>query len=121
MVLTKAPQTPQASATNAAGATTTGSAQAIGYGVSGVARVANGGTGPTAPCQFILEVSPDGGTTWREWSRQAASTTAGASADFPFALGIGAGGDMTHYRVAFSGNDDQDVTVGAVASSTTAI
>lgn len=122
MTLARTAQAPQVSATNTAGSTTTGSAFAINYGVSGVAQIVNGGTGPTVGCDFILEVSNDGGGTWFEWSRQTAGTTASTTYRFSFALGVaGAGGDFGHYRTKFSGNTAQSVTVEADAETTTSL
>jgi hypothetical protein len=122
MALTKSAQSVQASATNAAAATTTSSSFAINYGVSGVAKIINGGTGPTVGCDFVIEVSNDGGTTWFEWSRQTAGVTASTTYTFPFALGIGGtGGDFGHYRTKFTGNTGQSVTVQADAETTTAL
>jgi hypothetical protein len=122
LVLTRSTQTVQASTSNAAGATTTSSSFAVGYGVSGLAMITNGGTGPTAGCDFVLEVSNDGGTTWFEWSRQTAGTTNSGVYRFPFALGVGGvGGDFGHYRTKFTGNTGQAVTVQANAETTTAL
>lgn len=118
MSLSKTGQTPQASASNGAGSTTNGSSQAINYGVSGVGKVTNGGTGPTVGCDFVIEVSNDGGTTWFEWSRQTAGTTSSTAYLFPFALGIGSGGDFDHYRTKFTGNTGQAVTIEADAETT---
>jgi hypothetical protein len=121
MALTKATQAAQASATNAAGATTTGSSFPINYGVSGVGMITNGATGPTLGCDFVIQVSNDGGTTWFEWSRQTHVTTASAVGLFPFALTSGAGGDFDHYRTQFTGNTAQSVTVQADACTTSAL
>ena len=104
MALTKTAQAVQASASNAAGDTTNSAAFTTNYGVSGVAKITNGGTGPTVGCDFVIEVSSDGGTTWREWSRQTAGVAASTTYTFAFALGIGAGADFAHYRVRFLGN-----------------
>lgn len=121
MALTKTAQTPQASATNAAAATATGSWLDVNYGVSGVAVVTNGGTGPTVPCDFVIEVSNDGGTTAFEWSRQTALAANSAVTRFPFALGIGNGGDFGKYRTKFTGNTVQGVTVQADAETTASV
>lgn len=121
MALAKSAQSPQASASNSAGGTTTSSAFDLNYGASGVGMVTNGGTGPTIGCDFVLEVSNDSGTTWFEWSRQTAGTTASAVYKFPFALGIGAGADFDKYRTKFTGNTGQAVTVQADAKTTTAL
>jgi hypothetical protein len=122
MALTTSSQAPQASATNTAGSTTTGSAFSINYGVSGVAKITNGGTGPTIGCDFVVELSNDGGTTWFEWSRQTAGVAASTTYPFDFGFGIGGnGGDMGKYRTKFTGNTGQSVTVQADASTTTAI
>lgn len=124
MALTKTAQTPQASTSRAAGAASTDSAWlAINYGVSGVAKVVNGATGPTVACDFAIEVAQDGsGTSAAEWSRQTASSVNAATTLLPFGLGVGgAGGDFSHYRTRFSGNTGQTVTVQADAMTTTAL
>ncbi len=122
MALTKSGQAVQASASNGAGSTTTGSSFAVGYGVSGVAMITNGGTGPTIGCDFVIQVSNDGGSTWFEWSRQTASVTNSAVSLFPFSLGVaGNGGDWDHYRSVFTGNTGQAVTVQCDAETTTAL
>jgi len=122
MALTKSTQTVQASASNAGAATTISSSFAINYGVSGVAQITNGGTGPTVGCDFVLEVSNDGGTTWFEWSRQTAPITASTTYYFPFAFGVaGLGGDFGHYRTKFTGNTAQAVTIQADAETTTVL
>jgi hypothetical protein len=120
MALTKTAQAVQASATNAAGGTTTSAAFATGYGVSGVGKVTNGGTGPTVGCDFVIEASNDG-STWFEWSRQTAGVTASTAYLFPFALGIGSGADFQSYRTKFTGNTAQAVTVQADAEATSAL
>ncbi len=122
MALTRSAQTVQASASNAAAATTNSSAFAIGYGVSGIATITNGGTGPTIGCTFNLQVSNDGGSTWFTIASQTAGVTNGAVYTFPFTLGVGgAGGDWGHYRSQFTGNTAQTVTVQCDAESTTAL
>jgi hypothetical protein len=84
--------------------------------------ITNGATGPTIGCDFVIEVSNDGGTTWFEWSRQTASTTNSAVTRFAFGLGIGGGGgDFNRYRVKFTGNTGQAVTVQCDAMTTTAL
>lgn len=121
MALTKSAQSVQASATNTAGSTTTSSAFAINYGISGVALITNGGTGPTVACDFVIEMSNDGGTTWFEVDRRSAGVTASTTYRFPFTFGPGGlGGDWTHYRIKFTGNTAQSVTVQCDASTTTA-
>ncbi len=122
MALARTAQVTQASASNTAGSTTNGSAFAVNYGISGVATVINGGSGPTLGCDFVVQVSDDGGTTWYEWSRQTAGTTASTTYTFPFALGVcGLGGDFGHYRSVFTGNTGQTVTIQANAETTTSL
>ena len=121
MALTKVPQAVQASASNAAGGNTTSGAFTTNYGVSGVAMVTNGATGPTVACDFVIEVSSDGGTTWFEWSRQQSSKDNNAVTRFPFALALGSGADWGHYRTRFHNNTGQTVTVQADAETTTAL
>ena len=121
MALTKTQQSVQASVSNAALATTTSSSFDTNYGVSGVAKITNGGTGPTIGCDFVIEVSNDGGTTWFEWKRQTAPTINSAVTLFPFGLGIGNGADFGKYRTKFTGNTAQAVTVQCDAETTTTI
>ncbi len=122
MALTKSTQSVQASASNAAAATTTSSSFAINYGVAGVALITNGATGPTVACDFVVEMSNDGGTSWFEWSRQTAGVTNAGVYRFPFTFGVGGGGgDWDHYRTKFTANTAQAVTVQADACTTTAL
>lgn len=124
MALTKSAQTPQASTSRAAGAASTDSAWlAIGYGVSGVAKITNGATPPTFGCDFVIEVAQDGsGASAAEWQRGNGGTVASAITPIAFGLGVGgSGGDFSHYRTRFSGNTGQSVTVEAQAMSTTAL
>ncbi len=122
MALTKSGQAVQASASNTASSTTTGSSFAINYGVSGVGMITNGGTGPGVGCDFVIEVSNDGGSTWFEWSRQTAGVTNSGVYLFPFTMGVaGNGGDWDHYRSKFTGNTAQTVTVQCDAETTTAL
>ncbi len=123
MALTKSQQTVQASASNTAGSTTNSSAFAINYGVSGIATITNGGTGPTIGCTFNLQVSNDGGSTFPfTISSQTAGVTNSGVYTFPFTLGVGgAGGDWGHYRAQFTGNTGQTVTIQCDAETTTAL
>lgn len=121
MALTKAYTAAVGSGTsNTAGSTTNSSTLTIGYGISIVAKVTNGGTGPTVGCDVIIQVSHDG-ATWQEWDRRTAGVTASTTYTFAFRLGIGDGGDWLDARVQFSGNTAQTVTVQADAESTTSL
>lgn len=121
MALTKSSQTPQASASNAAGGTTTGSGLAINYGVSGVAVITNSGTGPTVACSVYIDFSSNN-TDWFNGPAIGVGGIANSEVTrVPFALGIGAGGDWNYYRVRFTGNTGQAVTVQADAHTTTGL
>ncbi len=122
MALSRTAQTVQASASNTAGSTTNSSAFAVGYGVSGVAMITNGATGPTIGCTFNLQGSSDGGSTFFTISSQLAGVTNAGVYLFPFSIGVGgANGDWGHYRAQFTGNTAQTVTVQCDAESTTAL
>jgi hypothetical protein len=122
MALSKSVTAPQASASNGAGSTTTSSSITVNYGVSIIAQVLNGGTGPTIGCSVNLQATTDGGTTWITMDSRTAGTTNGANYAFRFDLGVcGAGGDWATVRVQFTGNTGQAVTVQADASSTTSL
>ncbi len=104
-----------------AGGTATGSGVLIGYGISGVATITNGGTGPTTACGVYLDFSADN-TTWTTGPLVGLGDTANGSVTrIPFAIGIGSGGDWAYYRTRYTGNTGQAVTVEDAASSTTAL
>jgi hypothetical protein len=120
MARATSPQTPQASATHTAStADVVSAAQAINYGVSGLATITNG-SAPTIAAYFGLDYSNDGGTTWFSFATQSAGLVASAVYPFPFTFAPGGeGGDWTHYRTRFGGNTGNDVTVAAGATTTT--
>ncbi len=79
------------------------------YGVTIVASILNGASGPTAPCEFRVEYSSDGGTTLDEIIRVPGSTV--NSQKVPFRHRIEP--EVLHARVIFTGNTAQAVTVKA--------
>lgn len=125
MALTKSgsARTVQASATNAAGATTTTSWLAINCGVSGIALVSNGGTGPDPECQVRAEFSADGSTAAAGYVLLGGGgRSANAATPVPYTFApAGAGGDWAYYRLVFTGNAGQPVTVQASDSTTTSL
>lgn len=122
MALTKTSRVPVAAATScSAGGTVNGTVGSVNYGVSGVATITNG-TAPATPCGLYLDYSPDGGSTWYPGPLVGLADTVGSSVTLiAYSLGIGAGGDWTHYRPRFTGNTGQAVTVEAEDSSTTSL
>ncbi len=121
MALTKSYTAMQASASNTAGSTTTPTAVLINYGLSIIAKITNGGTGPTVACDAVLEVSDDN-STFFERDRRTAGVTASNVYIFIFDLGVcGAGGDWKYAREKFGGNTAQTVKVQADCESTTAL
>ena len=122
MSLSKSITQPQASASNAAAATTNSSNITVNYGVSIIAQILNGGTGPTVGCNANLQVTTDGGTTWITKDSRTAGTVASTNYAFVFDIGVGgAGGDWATVRIQFTGNTGQAVTIQADASSTTSL
>jgi hypothetical protein len=122
MALTKSSRAVLAGTPVSAGNSLSSLAQPINYGVSGVAVITNGGTAPTLPCGLRLDFSPDGGTTWVTGPFVGYGDTVNSSVTrIPYSLGIGAGGDWTHYRTTFTGHTGQSVTVQADDSTTTAL
>lgn len=111
----------QSSATNTAGSTTTTSGQTVGYGASGVAKITNGSTAPTLPCQVYMDFSADNSTFYNGPSIGSADTVASSVTLIPYAIGIGTGGDWAYYRLRFTGNTGQSVTVEAEDSSTSGV
>lgn len=122
MALTKSNRTVQSTTPVSPGSPQSSPAQAINYGVSGVGVITNGGTPPNFPCGLRLDFSPDGGTTWVTGPMIGyADLVASSVTRIPYSLGIGAGGDWTHYRTTFTGHTGQAVTVQADDSTTTAL
>lgn len=117
MAISKSAVTLQASATNSASGTTTGSTVDLtaAYGLVGVARITNGGTPPTTGCSFKIEYSNDD-STWRTWLSITAGIVASTSYDYPFNLPA----SVMYCRSKFTGND-QDVTVECLGSKTTGV
>lgn len=105
----------QASASNSAGGTTTGSWIDVGatagrLGGLLTAKITNGGTGPTVECVGFLESSPDNGTTaYRLGAVVAGGTTANAVTSGSSVIPAG----TRYIRTVFTGNTGQSVTVEA--------
>lgn len=101
----------QASATNAAAATTNSSELDLSTTFGGLltAKVTNGGTGPTLGCDVVIEVSANGGTTWYETMRVTGGTVANTAYSWGFVVS-----DAMRVRVTFTGNTGQGVTIEAV-------
>jgi len=98
----------QTSASNAAGATATGSTIDLrtGFGCGVVGKVTNGATGPTLPCDCVYEVSVDG-TNWEEIARASADLGNNVVTRFPFFFKK----EWMYGRCKFLGNTGQAVTV----------
>jgi hypothetical protein len=124
MALTKAYQAVQASASNTATSTTTTGYFAIGYGTTLVCMVTNGATGPTIACSVYVDFATDGSGTNLVQSAITLGTAGVTNAGvyrFTVGLGVGNQGDAPYYRVRFTGNTAQTVTVQADAWTTTVI
>lgn len=102
----------QASATNTATSTTTGSwiNLTAKYEARLSGLITNGGTGPTVPCTMFVDLSPDNGTTI--YSGAGGQFTAGVTASTSY---YGAFPDFAgwYVRTRFTGNTGQSVTVQA--------
>jgi len=115
---TKTARTLQASATNAADATTTGSSVDLtaALGMTVTARITNDPTGPTAACRFVLEVSNDN-TNWKTFSEQEAGTD--NDGDYMFVVDVPP--PVMYVRSRFTGNSGESVTVEAFGHELTSI
>lgn len=118
MAATKSATTIQTSATNTAGSTATSSAVSLttAYGMLITGLITNGATGPTVPCDFVVEVSNDN-TNWRTYARYSAGVT--NSAAYPFAVEVPP--SAMYARTVFTGNTGQSVTVEALGHILTGI
>jgi hypothetical protein len=120
MALAHATAAVQASASNGAGSTTTGSWIDIrSYKPSILAKVTNGGTGPTVPCTCTVDLSPDNGST--VYAGAGGSFTAGIASSTPYAFGFDLPPDTMYARTVFSGNIGQAVTIQADVTKQTGL
>lgn len=121
LTLTKNVRTLLASTSNAANATTAGTAtwSQLSTALEGTAliTVINGSTGPTTGCGYSLQVSPDGGATWREVAAQTAGLVALQA--YTFTPPIPRGTQLA--RVVFAGNTGQACQVEAFGLEDTSI
>lgn len=121
MALSKSTTAAQASASNSAGGTTTGSWIDVtgAYSVSVEAKITNGGTGPTLAASVAIDLSPDNGTTVyaAAGGKKVAGTTNSATYTFLFSLPP----DTMYLRAVFTDNTGQAVTVQADVTKITAI
>lgn len=101
-----------AATSNAAGATTTGTAVdlTVKYGAFLTALITNGGTGPTIAPTIYFEVSGDN-TNWKEAWRAVGDTTASSITPFSYV----ADASIMYIRVRVTGNTGQAVTCEAFA------
>jgi hypothetical protein len=108
MAISKATQSFQASATNTAGSTTTGTGADLtaAYETVMVGKITNGATGPTVACDFIVDVSNDN-SDWMEFARFTAGVANNGVYYFPCYIPPG----VMYARSRFTGNTGQSVTV----------
>ncbi len=120
MGATKTAKTFQASATNTAGSTTTGSTVSLttSYGCLMTAKITNGGTGPTVACDFIVEVSNDNFSSDTKEIYRATASTANSAVNY-YAFDLPA--SVMYARSKFSGNTGQSVTVECTGEELTTI
>lgn len=104
----------QASASNTAAGTTTGTAQdlTVADGAIITAKCTNGATGPTLACRFRVQVSDDN-SNWYDYSSETAAT--GNSVVTPFQP-VYLGPEVMYARTVFDSNTGQAVTVQADGS-----
>ena len=118
MATTKADIILEASASNAAAATKTGTGVDLqtGYGAIVTGKITNGATGPTIGCDFVIQISFDN-SAWKEFARMTASVGNNDvnewAVDIPVAVQF--------VRSVFTGNTAQAVTVEALGSQITAV
>ena len=118
-VPTKSSVQVQASASNAAGATATSAGQDVtaAFGALVLARIQNGATPPTTPCNFRVEYSRDNTDYYNPGVEYQGPD--GASETLEFSVRIPP--EARFYRTVFTGNTGQAVTVEAEASAITDI
>jgi len=121
MAIAHATVVAQASASNAAAGTTTGSwiDLTAAYKASILALITNGGTGPTVACTARIDLSPDNGTTI--YTGAGGAFQAGITASTTYAAEFSLPEDTMYARIVFTGNTAQAVTVQADATKLTGI
>lgn len=114
----KAAVTFQASASNAAAATATGSSIDLttALGCLVVAKITNGATGPTIACDFVIQVSEDN-ATYREFSRATSQLGNNVVTEFSTLLPK----EVMYAKSVFTGNTGQAVTVEAYGQKVSSI
>ena len=125
MALAKAKTVIVASASNAAGATTRGTADVrTKYGGIVTMKITNGGTGPTVQCEGRVLISHAEGATptaasagadWKTIWRFGGGVTVNAVTEQSFTFGP----EVGHVEIEFTGNTVQAVTVEAEMTSYT--
>ena len=118
MPSTKSVSTIQASASNAAGATTTSSTLDghTAYAMGITAQITNGGTGPTVGCNATVNVSGDN-VNFFFFAQVTAGTTASTTYSWAFDIPP----EFAYAQVVFNGNTVQAVTVVAQGYLLTAL
>ena len=111
-------RTLQASATNTAGSTTTGTAldTRAGFGMLITGKITNGATGPTVACNFILEVSHDN-TNFKTFI--SATSQLGNAVVTEWVVDLPP--TCSYVRSKFVGNTGQSVTVECLGSEWTTL
>ena len=121
MTIAHATVAAQASVSNAAGATQTGSWVDLtaAYKASILAKITNGGTGPTVGCTISIDLSPDNGTTI--YAGAGGKFLAGVTASITYPAVFDLPEDAMYARVVFTGNTGQAVTVQADVTKLTGL
>ena len=120
MAATKTAKTFQASTTNTAGSTTTGTSVNLttSYGCLMTAMITNGATGPTIGCDFVVRVSNDNfSADSKEIYRATAGVANNAVTYFCFELPA----SVMYAKSVFEGNTGQSVTVACTGDELTTI
>ena len=108
----------QASTSNSAGSTATGSSVDLrtALGCLVTAKVTNGATGPTVPCSVRVDVSTDN-SAWKTFALATAQVGNSIVTEFAFDLPA----SVMYARTVFTGNTAQAVTVEAFGHELTSL
>lgn len=112
-------RTLQSSTTNTAGSSTDATELDLSSAVGGAiitAKITNGATGPTDPCEVIVYTGHATGTK-KEFARLQAGTDSGEDYEFTIEIPPSA----MFVNITFDGNTGEDVTVEAFAQEYTSI
>lgn len=121
MALTKTTPADQTGTSLASSTAFTGAGIQAYYGVSGVVKLTNAGSGMSGAPYVYMDFSHDS-ATWKLGPAIGVGDNVNSSVNYvPFSAGIGSLGDFTYVRIRVTSNTGGDVTVAVSYAVTTGL